>query len=348
MGPVPKLRGRSWGARAACAIFLSVVISGCGRATIPARIVSALSSGQATIYHIPPGSESWLSHSVILTIYGRGFGIAPILGRLGFDSSFADLRTQVRPYTTGIRRNDGGRKVIIAVHLIYGLAMPCSDEPTCVLNLDSTGVNIVKQYIKPAARLHWLVFLDSQLGTSSPATVVKQLIRLGYLKYDNVEVAIDPEFHLSIPYSPSLEPGLAFGSVTAEEINAAQRLLNGYVARSHLPHKKILLVHEFQMPMIQQRWRILYNLRNVQVVINADGLGPPGLKVETYQTLLGPQYHYGVKYRGIKLFLENPQVDAQHTDIPRMLWKQVFGRQPVLFGGREYRIHPAPNVVIIA
>jgi hypothetical protein len=326
-----------------------VLFSSCGGSSIPASVIRSVTAGHEAVYTIPPGSESWLHNSVLLTIYGRGFEVAPILGRLGYDSSFSDLHAQVQPFKVGIKRNDGGRRVIVAVHLIYGLATnPCGAAANCVFTLEASGVNVVKQYIKPALKRHWLVFLDTQLGTSSPVDAVRHMIRKDFLRYDNVEVAIDPEFHLWQPYSPDLVPGLAFGSVSAKEINAAQRLLNAYVYRERLPHKKILLVHQFLTTMVLRRWEVRNSYHNVQVVFNADGLGPPGLKVETYEALVGPQYHYGVKYRGIKLFLANSQVDAQHTDIPSMQWPQVFGRWPVLFEGKKFWMRPKPNVVIIA
>lgn len=330
-------------------LVLPAVLSACGGGGIPASVIKSVTSVQETVYRIPPGSESWLKNSVLLTIYGRGFGVAPILGRLGYDSSFAQMHAQVQPFKAGIRKWDGHRKVIVSVHLIYGLATnPCSAAPHCVLDLEATGVNVVNSYIKPALKRHWLVILDTQLGTSSPAQTVQHMINEGFLRYDNVEVAIDPEFHLSQPYQPDLIPGLAFGSVTAREVNAAQRVLSKYVENEQLPHKKILLVHQFMLNMVTQRWRVLTHVPGVQVVFNADGLGPPGLKVSTYETLVGPQYRYGVRYRGIKLFLPNSQVDVEHTDIPAMQWPQVFGKWSVLFSGRKYFMKPPPNVVIIA
>lgn len=329
-------------------VSLTLVLSACGH-TIPLSAIKAVTSVQQTVYRIPPGSESWLRKSVLLTIYGRGFGVAPILGRLGYDTSLADMHRQVQPYKAGIKKWDGHRRVVVAVHLIYGMATnPCSAAANCVFTLTADDVNLVNTYIKPAMKRHWLVILDTQLGTSSPAQAVEQMIHLGLLKYDNVEVAVDPEFHLSQPYAPDLIPGLAFGSISAQQINGAERVLNRYVMKEKLPHKKILLVHEFMLNMVTDRSQVLNHMHGVQVVFNADGLGPPGLKVETYETLVGPQFHYGVRYRGIKLFLPNPAVDAEHTDDPVMQWPQVFGKWPVLFSGQEYRMRPPPNVVIIA
>jgi len=309
------------------------------------RAIRRLTAGEGGIYRPPPGSESWLKHSVVLSIYGRGFGIAPILGRLGMDSSITAMHRQVQPYKAGVKGNDGGRRVIVAIHLIYGLAMPCSDSPGCLLYLDDTGVNIVNQYIKPALRMHWLVILDVQLGATSPEAAVARMIRRGYLRFDNVEVAIDPEFHLVPGYST---PGYPFGSVSAEDINRTMAMLGGYVWRRRLPHKKIFLVHQFQPQMIPERWRLRTHLHNVDLVINADGLGSPGLKAETYHSLIGPQIKHGVEFRGIKLFLPNPSAPSHYSDQPPMQWRQVFGHWPAVISGRRYWVHPAPSVVIIA
>ncbi|HZT95393.1 MAG TPA: hypothetical protein VFB34_01020 [Chloroflexota bacterium] len=302
---------------------------------------------KARIHHrskpLPP--ESWLTNSTVLGIYGRAFNVAPILGRLGMDASFSELNRQVQPYEQGISRNNDGRKVIVAVDLIYGMAMGCDYGGDCLEYLDQVGTNIVRDYIKPALKRHWLVILDDQLGTSNPDAEVHHMIRMGYLKYDNVEVAIDPEFHLVPGYTV---PGIPIGSITAQQINDAQWTLNHYASRLHLRHKKILIIHQFQPGMISKRWLIRRRFPYVDPLIDEDGFGDPATKASVYHLLLGPQIRYGVKWRGIKLFLPNPYLTS-HTDYPVMWWKQVFGHMPAVDGsGAKYWVRPMPNFVVIA
>ncbi|MCA1600005.1 MAG: hypothetical protein LC769_13540, partial [Chloroflexi bacterium] len=134
-----------------------------------------------------------MSQTTLLTIYGRAFSTAPILGRLGMDDNFTQMEWQVQPYARGIKANNGGTDPRITVHLIYAMAVPCGVTGNCLYYLDDAGVDIVKTYITEAARRHWLVILDDQLGRSDPATEMQRIISKGYLKYDNVEVALDPE-----------------------------------------------------------------------------------------------------------------------------------------------------------
>ncbi len=315
----------------------------------PARLGLA-AKPSATLVPAPtaiptPPPVSWLKKTTLLTIYGRGFNTAPILGRLGFDSSFADLQRQVRPFLQGIRANNGGQGTRVALHLIYGLATPCSEARNCLNYLDDTGVNIVKTYIQPAARRGWLVILDDQLGSSNPAAEMQRIISRGYLRFDNVEVALDPEFR-SAPGQAT--PGIPIGSVSAPELNQAAYLLNRYALAHHPRHHKLMLVHQFQWQMIAQRNQLRENFRDVDPVIIADGFGTPGIKTHVYSDLLSRPDSRKVRWRGIKLFYPNPYEQAGHLDYPLMTWQQVFGHAPAYDGSQRFFVRPMPNIVVIA
>lgn len=293
---------------------------------------------------VPP--QSWLAARPLLTIYGRAFGVAPILGRLGMDNSMADLEWQVQPFAQGIKASDGGVNPRLVVHLIYGMAIGCNPGSNCLLYLDDTGVDIVKQYILPAARRHWLVVLDDQLGRSDPVSEVRRMIAKGYLRYDNVEIAIDPEFRTG---PDQATPGIPVGSVSADELNSAQALINAYDARRRLAHRKVMLVHQFQEGMIQNRPALRNDFPYVDTVLIADGFGPPDTKAQVYSALLGPQAPGGVRWRGIKLFYPNSYEQAGHGDYPLLTWPQVIGGAPIPdASGDIYHLRPAPNVIIIA
>jgi len=334
----------------AMATVLVCTLAACGKeSATPPAAANAPSSTRVPPRPSPtpiPPPQSWLRHTTILTMYGRAFGVAPILGRLGMDSNFADLSAQVRPFIQGVRANDGGKQIRVAVHLIYAIATPCRDSANCLEYLDDTGVNIVKQYIEPAARRGWLVILDDQLGSSNPAAEMSRMIRKGYLRYDNVEVALDPEFRAT---SGQATPGIPVGSVQASEINQAQRLLSRYAAPFHLHHRKIVLVHQFQDFMIGQRGRLRVHVPDIDVVVVADGFGTPGIKAHVYSALLGPPVSRRLPWRGIKLFYPNPNESAGHGDSPLMTWSQVFGHAPAIDSdGKRYFVRPAPSIVVVA
>lgn len=156
---------------------------------------------------------------------------------------------------------------------------------------------------------------------------------------------MDPEFR-TVPGQPT--PGIPVGSVTASEINAAAGVLNHYGFAHHLRHHKVLLIHQFQWAMIQNRQALRWWPRGyVEPVIVADGFGTPGVKAKVYDTLLGPQSRR-VRGRGIKLFYPNPYEQAGHLDDPIMTWQQVFGHAPAYDGTQRYRVWPPPAVVVIA
>ncbi len=292
-----------------------------------------------------PTPVSWLTRTTLLTVYGRAFNTAPILGRLGFDSSFADLQRQVQPFLQGIRANNGSQGTRVALHLIYGMATPCYEARNCLNYLDDSGVNIVKSYIQPAARRGWLVILDDQLGSSDPAAEVRRIISRGYLRFDNVEVGLDAEFR-SVPGQPV--PGIPVGSVTAPEINRAADLLNRYTVAHHLRHHKVLLVHQFQWQMIAQRNLLRKDFPDLDLAIIADGFGTPGIKTHVYSDLLSRPTSPNILWRGIKLFYPNPYEQAGHLDDPLMTWQEVFGHAPVYDGNGRYFVRPMPNIIVIA
>ncbi len=295
--------------------------------------------------HVTHRPYSWMAQTTLLTIYGRAFSTAPILGRLGMDDNFTQLEWQVQPYAQGIKANNGGTDPRITVHLIYAMAVPCGVTGNCLYYLDDAGVDIVKTYITEAARRHWLVVLDDQLGRSDPATEMQRIISKGYLKYDNVEVALDPEFRTAAYQST---PGIPIGTVSAAEINAAGAMLNVYAARLGLLHRKIMMVHQFREDMITDRQTLRQDLFYVDTVVIADGFGTPGLKAHIYDELLSPGASDAIHWRGIKLFPFNQYEGAGHGDFPEMTWPQVFGHAPALDSGTEFVIRPIPNVVVIA
>ncbi|GAC1474441.1 MAG: hypothetical protein PVSMB7_29480 [Chloroflexota bacterium] len=279
-----------------------------------------------------------------MTVYGRGYGVAPVLGRLGLDHSLDDVASQIHPYEHDIRANSGQPTIRRAIHLIYAMAVPCISGSACLMYLDDLGVDIIHRYIKPAAKRGWLVVLDDQLGRSSPVQEMRRLIDRGYLRYDNVQVAFDPEFHTN-PSGVSL--GSPVGSVSAPEMNAAAVVLDRASAHAGVAHQKLLMVHEWSTDMLQGRDLLQARLPYVQMVVIMDGIGPPPDKAVVYRRLFHDQAIPGI-VAGIKLFLPSRYAPGGTVDIPSLTWNEVFGRMPVVIsGGRRFYLHPAPRVVVL-
>jgi hypothetical protein len=298
---------------------------------------------------MPPAPESLLENNTVFSVYGRTFGRAPILGRLGSYSNMEAMAVDLPKWVDPIRKHNGGKGVVPAIHLIYAMAVPCEERKECLIYLEGAVRNLVEDVILPAAERGWIVILDTQLGRSNPVAQVRRMIELGYLKHENVHVAIDPEFHV---YPSKTTPGVPIGMVEAAQINEVQKLLGEYVRKQGLRTRKILIVHQFGdahandgVPFMIQRKKELKAFDDVDLVVDMDGLGTPQFKIWKYNRIGDPAVYPQIRYRGIKVFLPNPWDKAGHVDKPPMTVEQLFGIEPV-FG--KMRAAFKPDVVIIA
>ncbi|MBN1569943.1 MAG: hypothetical protein JXA73_19010 [Acidobacteria bacterium] len=290
-----------------------------------------------------------LTDNTLFAVYGRAFRRAPILGRLGTYKSFDDMEKDIRPWIQGIRKRHDKKGVIPAVHLIYAMATPCKDSKDCLLYLDGGGKNLIEEYIEPAAKRGWIVVLDTQIGKSTPVRQVKRMIEKGYLDYDNVAVALDPEFHV---YPGKETPGRPIGTIQASQINEVQRMLDEYARVQNLKKKKILIVHQFGdaniddgVPYMIRKKEDLKLYENVEMVIDMDGLGQQAIKVVKYNKITDADVYPFIKFRGIKIFFPNKWEKHGHYDKPPMGLDEIFGLKKVKGGAR---VQVKPDMIIIA
>ncbi|MEJ2245089.1 MAG: hypothetical protein P8Y80_03225 [Acidobacteriota bacterium] len=294
-------------------------------------------------------TASILSENTLFTVYGRAFGHAPILGQLGMYKTLEDMETEVESWLGNIETRNGNKGVIVGIHLIYAMAVPCVPGDDCLLYLEGIEKDIVGKYIEPAAKRGWMVVLDTQIGRSDPVEQIQRILDKGYLKYENVAVAIDPEFR---SYPGRKRPGIPIGTVKSWQINKVQRLLNDYVRKHKLAKKKILIVHQFGdanvddgVPFMIENKKSLKNFEHVELVIDADGLGEQAVKVVKYNKMTDSKVYPFLRFRGIKIFLPNPWEKHDHFDKPPMNLDQIFGHEPAI-GGPKMRA--MPDVLIIA
>ena len=294
----------------------------------------------------PSEPQSVLQAQPMLTVYGRSFGVAPILGMLGALSSFDDLERGVAPWV-GAMSELADAPVKVAPHLIYGLARPChSADDSCMIFLDASGVDLIEDYIKPAADRDMAVILDTQLGRLSPTYFIRRMIDAGYLAYPNVHVALDPEFATQ----PDQDmPGHPIGTLSAYSINEVQALLASYVREEGLSHKKVLIVHQF-VDDLSDSWSMVPGKQNIEIypevelVFDADGFGSPNAKVHKYNAITDPTAYPQLEWRGIKIFQHNPHA-PRFSDTPVMTPRQIYGLDPTPAG---WRIWAPPHLVVVA
>lgn len=301
----------------------------------------------STVFSTQPLSV--LSDNTLFTVYGRAFDYAPVLGRLGTYKGFDDMEKDIRPWIQGIQQRNGKKGVIPALHLIYAMAIPCTQDSDCLYYLEKVEENLVETYIEPAAKRGWMVVLDTQIGRSSPVQQVKRMIDMGYLEYENVAIALDPEFHV---YEGENHPGKPTGIIHSSQINQVQQLLDEYVRNHDQSKKKVLIVHQFGdaniddgVPFMIQDKKNLAILDNVDLVIDADGFGDQVVKVRKYNKITDSEVYPFIEFRGIKIFFPNPWDKKQHFDRPPMDLDQIFGLKPV---NGKVQMKNKPDVLIIA
>jgi hypothetical protein len=250
----------------------------------------------------PPSDPSFLSANQIVAYYGNPY--AQQLGILGQHSP-SDLVSMLRDEAAKLDALNGFRGVQPAFDIIYETAQsyPGNDG----LYLQYVDDATMKDYTDIACENHFLIFLDLQIGRSDVPVEVNKV--LPYLRASNVHIALDPEFTMG----EGEVPGQTIGHLDASQINAAQQILEDLVVQDGLPDK-ILIVHEFDAPMITNLDQI-QSFQHVKLVIDMDGFGPKETKIKKFGWYAQPAQH-----SGIKIFF--------HQDAPVMTEEEVEALNP--------------------
>jgi hypothetical protein len=292
----------------------------------------------------PP--QSIVKSSPVITVYGRSFGVAPILGMLGDLNSFDELEHSIAPWVQATEEL-AQAPVTVAPHLIYALARPCQGEDdSCLIFLDGSGVDLVNEYILPAQERGMGVVLDAQMGRLSPSFFVRRMIDMGYMAYPNVHIALDPEFATQPGQNM---PGHPIGWLSANAINEAQRILADYVRSENLSHKKIMIIHQF-VDELSDSWSMVSRKRDiatfpeVDLVFDADGFGSPDAKIHKYNAITNPEAYPHLQWRGIKIFQHNKYA-PRFSDTPVLTPRQLFGLDPTRSG---WRMWAPPHLIVLA
>jgi hypothetical protein len=211
-----------------------------------------------------------------------------------------EIASAVRAEAANYAAADPSRPVIPAFELIATVAQRTpGDDGTYILDTDHETLTT---YIDYATEHGMLVFLDLQVGRGTVANEIEKVRDL--LERPNVHLAIDPEFAVA----EGQIPGEYIGSVPAESIAYAQKVLAEISAAKGIP-PKVLIVHQFREDMIQGKEQ-LGPYPGVQLVIDADGYGAPELKTAVYNFLVRDD---PIEYAGVKLFYkqDTPLLSAQ-------------------------------------
>jgi hypothetical protein len=233
------------------------------------------------------------------TPLGPGLGV---LGRNDIATTLELLNEQAQVY----RDLDPGVETVPVFHMVTTIADSYPGDDGDYNH--RVAPDLIRRWIEGAKEAGGWSILDLQPGRADLATewaVVEPL-----LLEPTVHLAVDPEFIVG----DGEVPGDNLGRITGPQVNQIQAWLDR-VARI-TGHRKILVVHQFNDRMIQQKGAIL-DYPFVELVWDADGFGSPWAKIEDYQ-----QYRYeaGFEHGGFKLFY--------NEDEPLMTPEQVLALEP--------------------
>lgn len=255
-------------------------------------------------------APSVVENSQIISYYGSPHTSAMgILGAGDPETMASQLEEQAARYD----RLNGATDVVPAFHLVYAVAQ---SHPTGNgLYLQYADDALVRRYVELTEERGMLLFLDLQIGRSSVEAEVEKV--LPYLQHEHVHLAIDPEFAVG----PGEVPGVALGSVQAEDIERAQAIIQELVREESLP-PKLLIVHQFADSMVLDG-ETIQRCPGVELVIDMDGFGDAAIKGVTYERYAARSY---ASLAAIKLF---------------------FDHDPDLMSEEEVlRLEPRPSIVI--
>jgi hypothetical protein len=139
-------------------------------------------------------------------------------------------------------------------------------------------IDLMRPWVDAAGEAGVYVVLDLQPGRTDFLTQAKRYEELLARPY--VGLALDPEWRLQ----PDQRHLVQIGSVTAGEINTVVTWLAD-LTRVHKLPQKLLMLHQFQLQMIQDRPSLDTSRDELAVLIHADGFGSPGAKFETWNLM---------------------------------------------------------------
>ncbi|MDR2376980.1 MAG: hypothetical protein LBD96_11155 [Treponema sp.] len=254
---------------------------------------------------------SILLNNDIVAFYGhpnsKNMGI---LGRHPIEELDLMLRNLAVEYAAA----NGGRGIRRAFYLIFGTVWPEGE-------IGIINEALLTRWIQYGLEHDILIFIDHQIGRYDPVSSLKRM--LPWLRYSNVHLALDPEWRTTKPMKE-------IGSITADELNEVQRVMEDYMVENSIPGERLLIVHQFNWRMITNRDQVKSDFERVRLVHCADGFGAPSVKRESYAYNAQAQ---NMPIKGFKLFYNSGLAGAGYD-------------QPLLSPADVYALNPRPYVIM--
>ncbi|MFP5022758.1 hypothetical protein [Pseudonocardia phyllosphaerae] len=250
---------------------------------------------------LPGGGTTLFPGRRMVALYGHpntpGLGV---LGEQDVDKSIARAKDLAADYQPLVKE-----PVVPAFELIATVA-DAGPGPDGDYSAEST-VQQIQPWVDKAAKAGVYVVLDLQPGRADMLAQAKRYAPL--LSKPHVGLALDPEWKLK----PGQQPRTAVGSVNADEINRTSAWLAELTKSKNLP-QKVFMLHQFRVPMLPDRQKIVTSHPELATVLHADGFGTPGEKFETWNALHRQPAPKGL-YWGWKNFIDEdkPTFSAKQT-----------------------------------
>ena len=311
-------------------------------------------------------TKNILEDSTILAFYGRSFsfnqsnvkGARSIasLGSLGFYSNLNDFisgdmihdldihSSEIQHFKEAIKQLDkvnGKKKVTPALDLVVYSFYKEKNMNKIVYkknHLDNTlkangKKDITTEVILPSLDKGLLVFIEHQLGNQNVRESMAEIINEGYLQYENVHIAFDPEWKLS--HDELQLDRYRIGHVDANDINEALILLADYMKRENVEREILVMIHEFrdsntdpgERPMIVNKSAIVNpSPDKIKIVYDFDGVGDACMKIERYNLIHQKEAKHGT---GIKIFPNFNPFTEKSDFKPVLSYSQIFGKETI-------------------
>jgi hypothetical protein len=250
-------------------------------------------------------STSMLLNTDILAYYGHP--LSKNMGILGW-YPIEELDVKLSALAEEYEKLDDTRNIKKAFYIIYGTVWPKGE-------IGILRDDVLLQYIEYALEHDILVFVDHQIGRFDPIDSLKKI--LPYLRYPNVHLALDPEWRTDKPMEE-------IGRVTAAELNEAQSVMENYMIENQIPGERLLVIHQFNSVMIQNRGEVKTDFERVRLVHCADGFGSPAMKRESYRA---NSWAGNIPVKGFKLFYNSGREGAGY-DNPLLTPQEVLNLEP--------------------
>ena len=285
-------------------------IVGIGSAFKDAETLQWRIAAAATGVELPGGGQLVLPGKRYVALYGTPSSKAlGVLGEQDVPKTVARAEKLAKSYDELSKDS-----VIPALEIIATVASAGAGDDDNYSN--ELPAEQLRPLIDAAHEAGQYVILDLQPGRASFLEQAKQYSEL--LELPHVGLALDPEWNLG----PKEKHLIQIGSATAEEINEVVDWLADFTRERELP-QKMLVLHQFQVRMIQSIADVDQSRSELAVLVHADGQGSQPAKQDTWRTL-----------------------HANAPEIEWWGWKNFYDEDsPMLTPEQTVEVEPFPNFI---